>query len=140
MNNIISTLIGVLISIMTMFNGVLSNSAGNYTASVIIHSIGLLSVTLILILSKSRIGFGKNIPLFLYSAGTIGVFTVFFTNLSFSALGVSLPLALGLLGQSLASIIVDHFGLLGMKVTKFEKKKCIGLILIVLGIVVMVVY
>ncbi|WP_202906312.1 DMT family transporter, partial [Clostridium botulinum] len=61
-------------------------------------------------------------------------------NLSFSKLGVSLTLALGLLGQSLSSIFIDHFGLLGMKVIKFEKKKCIGLLFIILGIFIMTVF
>lgn len=140
MNNLISTFIGGLIAIMIMFNGTLSNAYGNYTSTVIIHIVGLFSIVLVLLVSKSRIKISKGIPLYLYSAGVIGVFTVLFTNLSFSKLGVSITLALGLLGQSLSSIIIDHFGLLEMKVVKFEKKKYIGLVIIVFGIYVMTVF
>lgn len=139
-NNLISAFIGVLIAIMTLFNGTLSNTFGNYTSSIIIHVIGLFSITFVLLITRSRIKIQKGIPVYLYSAGAIGVFSVVFSNLSFSKLGVSLTLALGLLGQSLSSIFIDHFGLLGMKVIKFEKKKCIGLLFIILGIFIMTVF
>ncbi|MBD5639262.1 DMT family transporter [Clostridium botulinum] len=139
-NNLISAFIGALIAIMTLFNGTLSNTFGNYTSSIIIHVIGLFSITFVLLISRSRIKIQKGIPVYLYSAGAIGVFSVVFSNLSFSKLGVSLTLALGLLGQSLSSIFIDHFGLLGMKVIKFEKKKCIGLLFIILGIFIMTVF
>ncbi len=140
MYNLISIFIGGLISMMILLNGVLSNATGNYTSSIIIHMVGLFSIIVVLLLTKSKFKLQKGIPLYLYSAGAIGVFTVLFNNLSFAALGVSIPLALGLLGQSLTSIIIDHFGLLEMKVIKFEKKKIVGLLIISLGIVVMAVF
>lgn len=125
---------------MIMLNGTLSKSLGNYTSSVIIHIIGLFSMIIVLLISKSKIKFQKNIPLYLYSAGAIGVFTVLFNNISFSAVGASVTIALGLLGQSLASILIDHFGLLGMTCVKFRKKKIIGLVFITLGIYIMTVF
>lgn len=137
MNNLISIFLGALISIMIMFNGTLSNALGNYTSSVFIHIVGLISIILVLIISKSKIKIQKGIPIYLFSAGAIGVFTVLFNNLSFSKLGVSITLTLGLLGQSISSIIIDHFGLFGMKVIQFEKKKYIGLLFISFGIFIM---
>jgi len=137
MNNITSTFIGALIAIMILFNGTLSNALGNYTSSVIIHIVGLFCMIFILIISRSKVKFEKGIPLYLYSAGVIGVFTVLFNNLTFYKLGVSITLALGLLGQSLCSIVVDHFGLLGMNVIRFENRKYIGLFFIIFGIIIM---
>jgi bacterial/archaeal transporter family-2 protein len=139
MNNFISGSIGALIAVMIVLNGTLSKTTGNYTSSIIIHFTGLLCVILILIINRSKINFNRNLPIYLYSAGAIGVFTILFNNLSFSALGVSITLALGLLGQSLCSIIIDHFGLLGMKINKFDKKKYIGLGIIIIGIYVMTI-
>jgi transporter family-2 protein len=140
MNNILSFSIGALISIMIAINGVLSSSIGNYQSVVIIHIVGFITMILVLILNKARINFSKDIPLYLYSAGAIGVFTVLFNNIGFSVLGVSMPLALGLLGQSLTSIIIDHFGWLGMKVVKFDIKKSFGLLLITSGIIIMTIF
>jgi bacterial/archaeal transporter family-2 protein len=140
MYNFLAAFSGALIAIMITFNGALSKAVGNYTSSVIIHFVGLVSIIAVLIISKSKFKLIKNVPIYLYSAGAIGVFTVVFNNLSFSALGVSITLALGLLGQSLSSIIIDHFGILGMKVIRFEKKKVIGLLLISLGILIMTIF
>ncbi|MBM7685726.1 DMT family transporter [Defluviitalea raffinosedens] len=140
MNNILSLSIGALISIMIAINGVLSSSIGNYQSVVIIHIVGFITMILVLIPNKARINFSKDIPLYLYSAGAIGVFTVLFNNIGFSVLGVSMPLALGLLGQSLTSIIIDHFGWLGMKVVKFDIKKSFGLLLITSGIIIMTIF
>ncbi len=140
MNILISAAIGALITIMILFNGVLSENVGNYTSSVIIHIIGLAPLLILVIFNKIKLKIHKHIPLYLYSAGAIGVFTVLFTNISFSKLGVSITIALGLLGQSLSSIIIDHFGLLDMKTVRFNKKKLIGLIFIIFGIIIMAIF
>jgi len=140
MNNLISAFIGAILSIMIMFNGVLTKTTGNYISIVVIHIVGLFSIILILLIRKSKFKLQNNIPLYWYSAGAIGVITVLFTNLSFLELGVSVTIALGLLGQSISSIIIDNFGLLGMDVVKFEKKKFIGLIFIAIGILIMTIF
>ncbi|MEG1255748.1 DMT family transporter [Clostridium sp.] len=139
MYNFISIFLGGLIALMISVNGMLSNRIGNYTSSVIIHAVGLIAMLLVLIITKSKISFKQKLPIFLYSAGAIGVFTVLFTNLSFSILGASLTICLSLLGQAISSMVIDHYGLLGMKVVKFENKKILGLIIIVLGIVIMTI-
>lgn len=140
MYKLYSAIIGVLISVMIAFNGMLSGKLGNNLALVIIHLTGLIAVISLLIVYRKKISFRKSIPLYLYSAGIIGVFTVASTNISFNCLGASLTLSLSLLGQSVTSLIMDNYGLLGMKVIKFNKKKLIGLALISAGIVVMAIY
>ncbi|ABR47591.1 putative membrane-spanning protein [Alkaliphilus metalliredigens QYMF] len=140
MNNFTSVFIGALISIMIMFNGTLANTLGNYSSNVIIHMVGFISILVILLVNKTQVIFNGNIPFYLYSAGAIGVFTVLFTNLSFSILGVSIPLALGLLGQSVASIAIDQWGLLGAKAVPFQKKKSVGLLFIILGVIIMTLF
>ncbi|PGC24512.1 hypothetical protein COM11_24570 [Bacillus pseudomycoides] len=140
MYNLLSIIIGAFIAIMIPLNGILSEMTGNYTSSVMIHIVGLVAIVIVLLVSKSKLRMQKGIPLYLYSAGAIGVFTVLFSNISFTALGVSITIALSLLGQSVSSIIIDHFGLLGMKVVKFEKKKTFGLLLISSGIIVMTIF
>ncbi len=140
MFNILSIFIGILIGLMTSFNGILATYTGNYTSSVIIHFIGLIGVTFILFFNKAKLKFDRSIPLALYSAGVIGVFTVLFNNLTFVPLGATLTMALGLLGQTISSIIIDHFGLLGVTVSKFNSKKLIGLCIIIIGLIIMVIY
>lgn len=137
MNYIISLIVGALTSIMIFFNGSLSDGYGNLISTVLIHLIGLVAIAAVFILTRSRIVFPKGLPLYLYSAGFVGIGTVMLTNLSYLKLGVSLPLALGLLGQTVLSLLIDHFGLFGMKVVKINPGKFIGLGLIGVGICIM---
>ena len=100
----------------------------------------LHKIILVLIINKSKLIYDKNISIFLYSAGVIGVFTVLFSNFTFVPLGASLTMALGLLGQTVSAIIIDHFGLFGVNVIKFNRKKLVGLAIICLGLVIMTIY
>lgn len=137
MYNFLSLLIGILVATMIAFNGELSYGIGNYMSLIIIHIVGFIVILVIIIYKKIKISFRNNLPLYLYIAGAISVFTVMFNNLSFAALGVSIPVALGLLGQLLTSLAFDHFGLLGMPKVIFNKKKFLGLLFITIGISIM---
>lgn len=140
MNKLSSAFVGGLIAVMILFNGTLANAIGNYQSSVIIHTVGLIGIIVILVVRKSKIRFYKSVPLYAYSAGVVGVIPIICNNIGFNVLGVSITLALGLLGQSVSSIIVDHYGLFNMTVSKFNKRKLVGLVIIIIGIVIMTIY
>ena len=137
MYNLLSLLIGILIAVMVAFNGELSNGTGNYSSLVIIHVIGYLALVILMLYKKIKIPFKMTLPLWLYSAGAISVGTVLINNMTYAEIGVSLPIALGLLGQSLTSLVFDHYGFLGMQKIKFNKKKIIGITIIIIGVCVM---
>jgi len=132
--------IGVLIAIMVTFNGVLSKYTDQYVSILIIHGVGLIAVIAILIYKKKKLRISKNIPLYLFSAGLIGVFMVFLNNLCFNLLGASLTLSLGIFGQLVLACFIDHFGLFGLNIYKFKKKKIIGFFIILSGLIIMIVY
>lgn len=137
MYNLLSLLIGAIIAVMVAINGELSNGLGTYFSLVVIHLVGFMTILGLMFYKKIRISFRNGLPLYLYSAGAISVFTVMFNNLSYSALGVSIPVALGLLGQVITSIAFDHYGILGMPKNHFNKKKIAGLLIIITGISIM---
>ena len=137
MNYIISLIVGAITSIMIFFNGSLSDGYGNPLSTVLIHLSGLVAILIIMLLTHSRMKLPKGLPLYLYSAGFIGIGTVMLTNIAYLKLGVSLSLALGLLGQTIFSLLTDHFGLLGMKTIKVNPKKLFGLGIIGIGICIM---
>lgn len=137
MNYFISVLTGVILAIMVSLNGGVSSASGNYTSSVIIHFVGLIGIIAVLFITKSKLKNLKGIPFYSFTGGLIGILTVLFTNTSFASLGVSLTVSLALLGQLVTSIIVDHFGYFNLPVNKFNKKKILGFIIIIIGIYVM---
>jgi transporter family-2 protein len=135
-----AVLSGILVALMVTCNGTLSSYLGDYPALTFIHALGFITVIVVLILRKERVPDLKGIPIYLFTGGAIGVFMIFSNNVCFTYLGVSLTVALGLLGQLIASCFIDHFGLFGMKISKFHKEKIIGFIVILVGIVFMIIY
>lgn len=134
---LLSLIAGTLLAFMVSSNGIVGEAAGNYASSVIIHFIGLVAVIIILFVQKAKFKNLRSIPLWMYSAGLVGIVTVLFTNLTYTALGVSLTVALGLLGQSVTSILIDHFGLFGLPISRFDTKKILGFVIILSGIIIM---
>lgn len=130
-------IIGALIAIMVTFNGVLSQFTNAYLATFIIHLVGLIIISIYLVSTKQLKIKKGSIPLYLFCGGIVGIILVTLNNLCFDTLGVSLTLSIGLLGQSILSTFVDHFGLLGMPIQKFEVKKIPGFALVLAGILTM---
>lgn len=137
MVNIFSSLIGALLAVMIYLNGELANHIGNYASSSFIHLTGLILVSLILLLTRAESPFQKGISPVLLTGGGLGFLTVVFANVGFINLGVSLTLALGLLGQTVSALVIDHFGWLGAPVVKFDRRKIGSLALIACGITAM---
>jgi len=133
----LSLLTGILISVMVAFNGGLTGQYGIYLATVIIHIAGLLLITTVVLIKKDKV-FASRYPIYLYLGGAIGVFTTVFNNMAFGRISVSAILALGLLGQSVSGLIIDHYGLLGMQKHSFTKSKLFGIFLILGGIAYMI--
>lgn len=128
---------GMLISIMIMINGLLAITIGDYSSLIVIHSVGLIAITIIIFIKKKKISI-SNISFILLMGGAVGVFTVFSNNVCVSKLGLTLTLGLGLLGQIIVSCFVDHFGLFGVKKYKFRPKKTFGILLMCIGIFAMI--
>ncbi|MCL2663563.1 MAG: DMT family transporter [Oscillospiraceae bacterium] len=122
---------------MIAINGGLTDIYGLYHATLIIHIVGLILISAIVLIKREN-PFSKRHNWFLYLGGAIGVFTTISNNFSFGRISVSAILALMLFGQSVAGIAVDRYGLLGMAKHPFSKHKVFGLLLVLAGIVSMI--
>jgi len=129
----LSLLTGILISVMIAFNGGLTTQFGVYTATVIVHIVGLTFITIFAIAKRERL-FSNRQAWFLYLGGAIGVLTTIFNNFAFGRISISAILALGLLGQSVMGLVIDRYGLFNMQQYPFARKKLIGLLFILGGI------
>jgi len=132
--------IGVLIAIMVTFNGVLASYTGQYVSLLIIHIVGLIGITTILIVKRETLRLHRNLSFYLFSGGAIGVLVVFLNNLCFGAIGASLTLSLGVFGQLILASFIDHYGLFGLDIYKFKRKKIIGFVIVLLGLITMIRY
>ncbi|MCT4687227.1 DMT family transporter [Vallitalea sp.] len=130
---------GVLIALMISFNGLLAQHIGNNKSLIIIHLVGLIGTSIIFLISRNKLKSTKGLPKYLFLGGAIGIFNVTMNNVCFDKLGVALTISLGLMGQLIASMSIDHFGLLGVKKNKINIRKLTGIAIMSIGIIVMII-
>ena len=137
MLTILAILSGALIAITVVQNGDLALYFGNYWGTVIVHAVGLVTILLVLLLRRERFVWNRRTPWYAYFGGVLGVLTVLGSNQSFATLGVSISVAMMLLGQALMGVAVDQFGLFDAERRPFHPKHILSFILIIGGIGVM---
>ena len=133
----LSLLCGILISVTVAQNGALAQQFGINFSSIFIHITGLIIISAIVMIKHER-PFAKKQVWYLYLVGAIGVLTVACNSLAYGRISVSAILALILVGQSVTGLAFDQFGWLGMQKHPFNKRRIIGLLLTIAGIVVMI--
>ena len=129
--------IGTLITLMLFANGNLQTAFGTSRAMVIIHATGTLAVLAYLLAKRASFKPTEKVKPYLYLVGAMGVLLVFFNVTTVTAIGLTLSIALGLVGQIIASSVVDHYGLFALEKRRWNMKKLSGLTLITAGIAVM---
>lgn len=131
-------LTGVLNAVTVLQNGQMAGFYGDYSASVLIHLVGLIAVLAAACATRRGFPVKQRTALWMYMGGVVGVGTVVFLNLAYSGVSVTAITGLGLLGQTVASLIVDRFGLLGSKRVPFQKEKLFGTAAVFAGALTMV--
>ena len=133
---LLSLLAGGVIAVMVLLNGKLTAIHGVYLASVIIHAAGVVFAGVIC--CAKRANMKSRAPLWAYTGGAIGVLTTIFNNYAFGYITITSIVALGLLGQSLASVALDAFGWLGIKKRRSGKYSIIGYLAALIGTLIMI--
>ena len=139
MNSILALIIGALISIMLSFNGQLEGNVGLTYSLVIIHIVGLIGITILFLFKKHKITIKEKLPVYLFSGGAVGVALTLSNIITISKIGVALTTSLAVFGQLIFSSLVDNYGWFGMKKYKFNCKKLIGFIIILIGLISMTI-
>lgn len=137
---LLTILAGVMVTALVTMNGKLTEHYGAYPAVVIIHLIGLIFTLVLVAINKVPLKNQKKMPWYYYTGGVLTIATVLFNNLSFGRISVSAILALCLLGQSITSLVFDHYGFFNMPKSKFNKGKLLGIVIVLAGIAIMVSY
>ena len=130
----LSVLAGIFIAVMVTINGELSDTYGVYSATVMIHMIGLSFVSVLVAVRRKSLRSAAKLPLYHYLGGAVGVGTVVFNNMAFGRISVTAILALSLLGSVLCSLVVDQYGWFGMARHPVSVKKLPGIAVAALGI------
>ncbi|HEX8368699.1 MAG TPA: DMT family transporter [Pyrinomonadaceae bacterium] len=77
----------------------------------------------------------KNAPLVAWTGGLLGAFFVGATVTVVSKLEVALTFSLIIAGQMLITLVIDHFGFLGVPVKEINIPRLLGVTLITIGVI-----
>lgn len=138
MFTLLAILSGAISAITVAQNGQLADFYGDYSAAVIVHLAGLVTVLAWRFFKRKTLPQKQYTAPWKYLGGVVGVATLVFTSMAYGGVSVTAITGLGLLGQSLTSVAVDHLGLFGAQKSPFYKGKLLGLVAVFLGAAVMV--
>ena len=103
--------------------------------SFFVGTVGLFVYVLISGVPLGNIVSAKNAPAALWIGGLLGAFFVTSTVVLVPRLGVAMTFSLIIAGQMLVTLVIDHFGLLGVPVKEVSLARIGGILLITAGVV-----
>lgn len=131
-----AVLAGMFIPLQATVNGALRRSSESpIFASLVSFTGGVVSLALVLLLTpvdKPVLEKVPSTPWYGYTGGVLGAFFVTVALLAQPKIGAATLVSCMVLGQILASLLLDHYGLLGVAVREITPMR-IGGALLVLG-------
>jgi bacterial/archaeal transporter family-2 protein len=111
---LIGVLGGVAVGLQGPIAGAMSGRVGGAASSLAIHASGaVFSGLLVLARGGENLRNWRQVPWFMWGAGALGVVLYLTLSLTFPRLGAAVSLTCIIVGQVIAGLVMDHFGLLG---------------------------
>lgn len=134
---LIAMLSGALMSIQGVFNTKVTDTTGVWTANTFVQFSAFL-VCLCAWLVKERQSFLQlwNVePKYMLTGGIIGAFITLTVIMSMAQLGPAKAVLLIVIAQLLVAYCISLFGIFGVEKEPFYWRKCIGIILSIIGFI-----
>ncbi len=129
---------GGLLSVQAPLNGALSRGVGGPINGALISFLvgtAALSVVALGLRSAPDVGAVRALPWWAWCGGLCGAVFVAGAAWAVPKVGVATLLTLGVAGQLLMAIIIDHFGLLGVARQAITGGRLLGVALVLAGVV-----
>lgn len=131
-------LAGAALAVQFSVNAHLRSFVGGPTvAAVISFFIGMVALALIALFSGQQwpiSGAVARAPWWVWIGGLLGAYYVFATIVLVPRVGAATTVGLILAGQVVASLIIDHFGLIRVSVHELSMPRILGAVLIIAGV------
>lgn len=138
---VVALLAGAVLPMQAAINAQLRYAVGSpVLAALISFTVGTVSLLTYALVARTPLPDGRLVaqaPWWAWSGGLLGAAYVFAAVVVTPRLGVAALLGLALAGQSIAALIMDHYGLLGLAVRPLSGARVAGVICLVVGVVLM---
>lgn len=133
---LMALLSGILMAVQGALNGALSKVIGTWETTFIVHLIGLILLSIMLVgFSVGRIDTAtlSQAPWYTYLGGVISVFIIYLVAASIPKIGAANATTAIIVGQVTMAVIIDHLGLFGLQADAFTYRQGLGIILLAVG-------
>lgn len=128
---------GVAITIQSGINSQLRTQLQHpLLAAFISFVVGTVALAILLLFAKDTMpamSTYSNIEWYKYAGGLLGAFVVTVTLIAVAEIGAGNMFVLVVAGQLITAVLMDHYGVLGMKSNPVNIQKIIGIVLLVAG-------
>lgn len=127
---------GGFVALQAPINSMLGKQVGTFQAAFVSFSIGTITLALIAGLLKGgfgSIGEARELSWYYLTGGLLGVIYVTTVLVTVRSLGAGSVVAMSIAGQLTMSVLVDHFGLLGVTRDPISVLKLVGVALLGIG-------
>jgi transporter family-2 protein len=125
-------------SVQAPTNGILARAGGSpITAALISFAVGTAVLAVVWVASGNRPGAGAfaKLPPYAWFGGLYGAFFVAVAAFAAPRIGLASLITIGIAGQLITSVVLDHFGLLGLPRSPAGLIKLAGVALVLGGVV-----
>ena len=132
---LLAGLSGAAMAVQGSWNAILGKVIGLLPATLLVHVIGSLGVLGILVFRWDSSSWNKlgEAPWFSFLGGLLGVLIVYGVAASIPKVGVANATTAIIAAQITMAVVIDHFGLFGLKAIPFSCWKALGMALLVTG-------
>ncbi|MBS1794379.1 MAG: DMT family transporter [Acidobacteria bacterium] len=136
---ILALVAGMMMPTQAAINSKLAGYAGSpITAAFLSFAVGTLALFVYMLLTGvplNSIGLATGAPLVAWIGGFLGAFFVSVMTTVVPRLGGALTFSLAIGGQMLATLLIDHFGVLGIPEKPINLYRVLGAALITVGVI-----
>ncbi len=125
---------GTAVGIQSPIAGAMGQRLGGTASSLIIHVSGaIFSGVYLLLRGGEKIKDWTTVPWYMLCAGIFGLILYQTINITLPRLGSTMVVVLIIVGQLLAGVVVDQFGLLGVATRQIDLSRAVGIIVLAVG-------
>jgi len=125
---------GIAVGVQSPIAGAMGQRVGGVASSFIIHVSGAIFSGLFLFLrGGEKIKDWHTLPWYMLIAGIFGLILYLTINVTLPRLGSTMMVALIIVGQLVAGVVIDHFGLLGVVTRHIDLPRALGVVVLVFG-------
>jgi len=126
---------GVAVAVQPSINARLAEKTGFLQAATISFAVGTL-ILLLVSLASQQGSFKRSFEAdwWQLSGGLFGAFFVTMTIVGVPRIGTTAVLALTIVSQLIAGLVLDHYGLFGMRGIPIDFKRAVGVVLLLVGV------